>query len=323
MKTPTTHRRLSLDRIARAATEIDPVFRHTPQFEAEALGAALGVRLVVKVETANPIRSFKGRGTDFFVRELATRPSRLVAASAGNFGQGLAYAARTRGIACDIFAAESASPLKLAQMRRLGAEVHLAGCDLDEAKDRARDHARSVGALFVEDGREPAIAEGAGSIAVELCRWPEPLAAVVVPLGNGALAAGIGTWIRAHAPATRMIAVCAARAPSMERSWRAGRVIETPDVATIADGIAVRVPIAEALDDLRDTLDDVLLVSEDALEVAVRLVMEATGLIVEPAGAAGVAALLEHGPRIAPAGPAATVLCGSNISLDQLAALVR
>lgn len=322
MSTSAIPRRLSSERIARAAAQIDPVFLHTPQYEAEALGAALGVRVIVKVETANPIRSFKGRGTDFFVRELSPRPEQLVTSSAGNFGQGLAYAARKFAMRCDIFAAATASPLKVERMRALGADVHLVGRDLDEAKAHAREYAASVGAPFVEDGREPAIAEGAGSIAVELCRWPQPLAAVVVPLGNGALAGGMGTWIKDHSPATRVIAACAHGAPSMERSWRAGRPIETDEVATIADGIAVRVPIPEAVDDLRGTVDDVVLVSEEALRRAVRLLLETTGLVVEPAGAAGVAALIEHRDRVAPAGMVATVLCGGNLALEQLSALL-
>ena len=183
---------LNLDAIARAAREIDPVFRRTPQFEAEPLGQALGVRIVLKVETINPIRSFKGRGTDFFVRGLSPLPERLVTASAGNFGQGLAWAARRRGVACEVFAAENANRLKVARMRALGAVVHLAGRDLDEAKEHARAHAAREGVAFVEDGRESAIAEGAGSIACELCEWPEPIGAVIVPLGNGALPVASG-----------------------------------------------------------------------------------------------------------------------------------
>src|SRR5215207_2354342 len=110
--------RLAVERIARAAREIDPVFTGTPQFVSDALSARLGPRVLVKVETVNPIRSFKGRGTDFF---CATRPAggHAVAASAGNFGQGLAYAGRRRGIAVTVFAAESASPFKVERMRAL------------------------------------------------------------------------------------------------------------------------------------------------------------------------------------------------------------
>jgi threonine dehydratase len=145
---------IRLEGIERAAREISPIFRTTPQFEADALGALLVARILLKVETINPIRSFKGRGTDFYVRSLDPAPDRLVTASAGNFGQGLAWASRSRGIRLDIFAAESANPLKVARMRDLGATVHLAGRDFDDAKAHARALAEREDVTFVEDGRE-------------------------------------------------------------------------------------------------------------------------------------------------------------------------
>lgn len=302
---------LALERIERAAQQIDPVFLRSPQYESEALGAHLGRRIVIKVETVNPIRSFKGRGTDFFVRELAPVPERLVCASAGNFGQGMAYAARRRGIACDVFASVNANPYKVERMRALGADVHQAGHDFDEAKEHARRYAEEIGAPFVEDGREAAIAEGAGTISVELCRWQEPLDTIVVPLGNGALLGGMGRWIKAISPATHLVGVCAETAPAMERSWRTGRVVETETADTIADGIATRVPVPESLEYLRGVVDDIVLVSEGRLRQAVRLLLETTGLVVEPAGAAGVAALLQH-DALGAAGLTATVLCGGN-----------
>lgn len=306
---------LQLDAIARAARDIAPVFRTTPQFEADALGRRIGARILLKVETVNPIRSFKGRGTDFYLRTTQPLPPRLVTASAGNFGQGLAYAARARGVALDVYAAESANPLKVARMRELGATVHLAGRDFDDAKAHAREHARREGTVFVEDGREPAIAEGAGSIAVELLSWPEPITTVLIPLGNGALLGGMGTWIRSASPATRIIGVCAAGAPAMRDSLRLGRLVETPRVDTIADGIAVRVPIPEALDYLAPVVDDVVLVSDDAMRQAMRFVLAETGLVSEPAGVAGIAALIEHA-ALRSSGLIATPLCGSNVTRE-------
>jgi threonine dehydratase len=267
--------------------------------------------LLLKVETANPIRSFKGRGTDFYLRSLNHRPRRLVTASAGNFGQGLAWAGRARGIAVDVFAAESANPMKVARMRDLGATVHLAGRDFDDAKAHARRHAEQEGVPFVEDGREIAITEGAGSIAVELTQWPEPVAVAVVPLGNGALLGGIGTWLRHASPSTRIVGVCAAAAPAMRDSLAAGRVVETKDARTIADGIAVRVPVPEALEYLAPVVDEVVLVSEASLRQAMSLLLDETGLVGEPAGVAGIAALIEHA-HLSTGGLVATPLCGSN-----------
>ena len=309
--------RLSLDRIARAAREIDGVFLHSPQFRAESLGEALGVDLLLKVESVNPIRSFKGRGADFFVRELTDTAQPLVCASAGNFGQGMAYAARRRGMTLDVFASVRANPLKIARMRAFGATVNQTGDDFDAAKDAARAYASAAGARYVEDGREPAISEGAGSIGVELLDWRDGFDTLLVPLGNGALLGGVATWVRAHAPGVRIVGVCAEGAPSMERSWREGRVTETESADTISDGIAVRVPIAEALGDLSGVVDDVLLVDDLTTIDAMRRIFSHLGLVVEPAGAVGVAALMTHraqfvGTRVA------TILCGGNLTLTQI-----
>jgi threonine dehydratase len=310
-------KRLSLERIEEAARCIDPVFLDSPQYEAEAPGNELGLKLVCKVETANPIRSFKGRGTDYLLHRLGGEEGRLVCASAGNFGQGLAYAARKRGVPLTVFAAQSANPAKVESMRRLGAEVRLEGEDFDEAKAAARALAGSEGWRFVEDGREVEVAEGAGTIALELCRWAEPFDALLVPLGNGALLSGVGTWMKAHAPSTAVIGVCAEGAPAMALSLQEGVKKTTQKADTIADGIAVRVPVEEALSDLSGVVDDVLLVDDGAMVEAMRLLFWKMGLVVEPAGAAGMAALLAHRERFAGA-LVATPLCGGNLTGQQV-----
>jgi threonine dehydratase len=147
---------------------IDPQFLNTPQVEFDSLAKEIGVELLLKIETLNPIRSFKGRGASYLTSCM--RDSRaLVAASAGNFGQGLAHAGRTRGISVTVFAAETANPLKVARMRDFGADVVLVGRDFDEAKSAARDFAAEQDARFVEDGRDSEIAEGAGTIARNCC----------------------------------------------------------------------------------------------------------------------------------------------------------
>lgn len=303
--------------IERAARVVDPVFLGTPQFELEVLNERLGLRLALKVETLNPIRSFKGRGTGFFVAGLEDAARPLACASAGNFGQGLAWACRARGIPLVVFAAENASPLKLERMRALGADVRLAGRDFDGAKAAAREHAERSGARFVEDGRDPRIAEGAGTIGLELDRDPEPFDALLVPLGNGALVGGIGTWFRAAAPATRIVGVVAAGAPAMQLSWRRGEVVETAAADTIADGIAVRVPVPAALAAMARVVDDVVAVSDERIVEAMRLAHELAGVVVEPAGAAGLAAALEHGERFA-GRRLATPLCGGNLTAEQV-----
>jgi threonine dehydratase len=279
-----------LDAIREAAKIIDPVFLNTPQFIAEALGARLGMRVLCKVETLNPIRSFKGRGCDYLLHRLGPSVGTLVTASAGNFGQGLAYAARARGVPVVVFAAESASPLKIERMRDLGAEVRLVGHDLDAAKQSARAWAAFQGLRFIEDGREPELVAGAGTIGLELLRWKEPIDTVLVPVGNGALAAGIGTWIKAHSLAIRLVGVVARCAPAMRLSWAAGAPVATESAVTIADGIAIREPVPESLPRLAGVLDDMVAVDDSTLVAAMRLAFETLGLVVEPAGVAGLAA---------------------------------
>jgi len=305
-------------RIEAAARAIDPVFTGSPQFHAEALDEALGCRLVVKVETVNPIRSFKGRGADWFAQGLPAA-SRLVAATAGNFGQGLAWAARRLGHALTIVTARDANPLKIERMRALGAAVHADGSDFDDAKDRARALAEATGARFVEDGQEPAISEGAGTIGLELAGGAGDLDAVLIPLGNGALAIGVATWFRHARPRTRMVAVAATGAPAMALSWRERRPVETRAVATIADGVAVRVPVPAAVAALQDLLDDVVLVDDRVMLVAMRLAHERLGLVVEPAGAIGLAAVLADRARWRDQ-RIATILCGGNLTAAQIAA---
>lgn len=308
--------RVQLAHIEDAAQAIDPVFRDSPQFVAASLSAQLGLRLICKVETANPVRSFKGRGADYFVHRLGASTTPLVCASAGNFGLALAYAARSRQLAIEVFAAERASPIKIEGMRRLGAKVRLIGRDFDEAKDEARAHATRSGARFVEDGDDVAIAEGAGTIGLELARGPEPLEVVLVPLGNGALLSGVACAIKARAPGVRVIGVCAHGAPAMAHGFHSGDALPSARVETIADGIAVRVPIAAALADLRALVDDVVLVDDAALVVAMRLAFDHLGLVIEPAGAAGLAAALTLRDQFAGA-VVAVPLCGGNLTQSQ------
>jgi threonine dehydratase len=310
-----TESRLSVDRIARAATVIDPVFLDSPQYVAESLGRELGCRVVVKVETLNPIRSFKGRGTELLVASL-TGDAHLVCASAGNFGQGMAWSGRKRGLPVTVFCATTANPLKIERMRAFGAEVRLVGRDFDEAHQGAVEFAKANGARLIEDGRDVEIAEGAGTIGVELTRWPEPLDSIIVPLGDGALLAGIAAWVKAHRPATRIVGVCAAGAPAMERSWRAGRVRELPG-HTIADGIEVTSPFAEALSDITGVVDDVLLVEDDAIVSAIRLAHRELGVVLEPAGAAALAAVVTHPDHFRDR-LVAVLLTGGNATAEQL-----
>lgn len=308
-------RRVTVAGIARAAQGIDPVFLHTPVVRHDDVDAWLGARVSCKVESLGPLRSFKGRGGDWFMTQrAATGP--VCAASAGNFGQALAWSARKAGVTCTMFASVHASPLKLARMRALGATVIQQGEDFDAAKDAARDFARTNAIEFVEDGEALAITEGAGSIAVELAN-AVTLDTLLVPLGNGALLGGVATWMKAVSPTTRIIGVVAEGAPSMMKALTGVQVDHTTPVDTIADGIAVRVPVPAAVTDLRALADDLVAVSDDAIKAAMRGLIAHLGVIVEPAGAVGIAAMLtaahgSYGERVG------TILCGGNVTTEQL-----
>jgi threonine dehydratase len=314
---PTPTRRLSLERVEAAARAIDPAFLRTPQFVCEPLSAELGVRLALKVETLNPIRSFKGRGADLLA--AGARPGEpLVCASAGNFGQAMAYACRSRAIPLTVYAATTANPLKVERMRAMGARVVPHGEDFDEAKAEARRAARESGVRFVEDGLDVETLEGAGTIGLEWLSFPEPLDALLVPLGNGALLAGVARVVKARSPRTRVVAVQAAGAPAMVESLRAGRVVARDRIDTIADGIGVRVPIPQALEDLRGLVDDAVLVTEGAIVEGMRLLHRHAGIVAEPSAAVGVAALLERPGEWQPGGVVGTVVCGGNLTAEQM-----
>ncbi len=318
---PSPGHRLSLANVLRARALIDPIFLDTPQFDCEPLSEALSCRLTLKLETANPIRSFKGRGAGYLIASRladgALQGRRIVGASAGNWGQALAYACRSHGLPLTLFAATTANPLKVARMRALGADMILTGDDFDAAKIAAEAHARQTGALWVADGLDPEAAEGAATIAVELLEAGERPEIIVVPLGNGALLTGIARWAKAADRGIRVVGVQAEGADAMEKSWRSGQLVFPPAVATIADGIGVRVPIAEAVADMRGIVDDVVLVRDQDIITAMRLLFRTAGLMAEPSGAAGVAAIraLPHhfaGRRVA------TIICGSNLTETQM-----
>ena len=268
----------------------------------------------------NPVGAFKGRGAWLAVANLVRERSvdsgtGVVVASTGNFGQAVAYAARAFGVPVTVFADEEANPRKLARIRRFGAEVRLEGRDFDAARDAAARYAQAgLGKLLV-DGEDPWIAVGAGTLAAEVteatARDELPaLAAAFIPVGNGSLIAGVGTWFREGSPATRVVGVQSEAAPSMTLSWRAGRPIETERADTRAGGIATRVPVPEALEVMRRVVDEMVLVSEAAIDESASLLTRTLGVTVELAGAAAWAGLLAAPP--AGEGAALILITGTN-----------
>jgi threonine dehydratase len=294
---------LDLTRIEEAGRTIDPVFAGSPQFVSEQVGAALGRNVLIKVETVNPLGSFKGRGADFLLRSLP-RDSIVVCASSGNFGLALAHAGQAHGIAVRVYVSPGISPAKLARMGSLGAEVTVTDGDAAAA---ARAYAAAQHGCVLANGH-PAVAEGAGTIGIELLR-AGPVDTVVLPVGDGALITGVGRWVKARSPATQVIGVCPAGAPVMAQSWRAGRVIRAERTDTIADGLAMLQPSAGTVRLMRDLVDDMVLVTDEALLGGMRLAARTLGLLIEPSAAAGLAAIAEHQ---LPGHTLATVLTGTD-----------
>ena len=293
------------ERIEAAVARIDPVFRTTPQFVDLRLSEVLGREVVVKVETLNPIGSFKARGASVLVDRLDSAGT-WVCSTAGNFGQALAFHARARSTSLDVFVSPDVPAGKVARMRALGAHVEVD----DHPESAARRHAASDDdRLLVVDGRDPAMAEGAGTIGVELAS-AGPFDTVVVQVGDGALISGVACWLKSVSPQTRIVGVCASGAPSMARSFAAGRAIAADGDGTIATAKAIREPIPESVARVKALVDEIVLVDDDDLRRAGSLIAECLGLLVEPAGAAGVAALLRHREEL-PGARVAVILTGA------------
>ena len=236
----------------------------------------------------------------------------MVCASAGNLGQALAYSGRNRGLEVTVVAARTANPLKLRQIAAFGADVRIDGEDIEGARVLAREIAEARHAYLVEDSLDVATCEGAATIGLELVRDDAELDVVLVAVGAGAMASGVGYAVRSLAEHVEVIGIQPVGAPAMALSWRQRTVVETDRIETIADGVAGRCPIPEVLDDLLAVLDDVMLVHEDSIKAGMRMLYEHAGLVVEPSAALGVAAIIEEPERFA-GRRVTTILCGSNV----------
>ncbi|KOV82584.1 threonine dehydratase [Nocardia sp. NRRL S-836] len=302
---------------------IDPVYLDTPMYRCDALGRRLGCTVSVKLETANPVRSFKGRGTEL-VTGLLTRQGRtaVVCASAGNLGQALAWSGRRRGLDVTVVASVRAPAAKLDRIRALGAELELVDGDFEMARERAVRIAYERGIRLLEDSLDVETCEGAATIGLELADVGSAFDAVLIALGGGALATGVGHVLKTLVPAAEVICVQPAGAPALTRSWHERRVVTTETTDTIADGVAGRFPIPEVLGDLLEVADDAVLVRESSIIAGMRLLLENTGLVVEPSAALGVAAVLEDRDRFA-GRHVVTVVCGGNVDLDAYHRWVR
>ncbi len=273
----------------------------------------------LKREDTHELGAFKWRGAlPALERYRGDGAAGVVTASTGNHAAATAWVAEQLGLSATVYLPEGASETKLAKLSAFGADVVVAGADFDEAKEQANAYAEQAGLPFFEDGAEPAQLDGYAAIGDEILdQLDEEPAAVVVPVGNGALLAGVGRALAARSRETRRIGVVSAGAPVMAWSWRAGRAVECDLCDTIADGLAVRVAIPVAVDWLLEAADDMLEVSEEEIARAV-VAFDDAGIRAEAAAAAALAAL----PRIEADGPIVLVVTGRNID-DELLARCR
>ena len=300
--------RLSLARIAEAARIIDPIFLHTPQFVSERLSARLGCDLTLKVETINPIGSFKGRGA--FHKLLASKvpAAGIIAASGGNHGAAAAYAARALGYKAEIFVPTIASPTKVARLKSYGAIVHQVGAVYAEARAASEKRANETGALSVPAYEDEVVFAGAGSVALEFAEQAR-FDTLLVAVGGGGLIAGCASAI---GEGTRIVAVETEGTPTLHEALRAGHPVEVEISGIAADALGASLIGTPNFEVARKRVAESVLVSDEAVREAQRALWNELRVIAEPAGATGLAALMTGAYRRAAGERVATLICGAN-----------
>jgi threonine dehydratase len=304
-----------------ARVRIAPYLRPTPLYRYPAIDALTGAHVWVKHENHQPVGAFKVRGGVNLVCQLSADERRqgVITASTGNHGQSVAYAANLFGVHAVVCMPEQANPVKVDSMRALGAEVVFHGRDFDEAREHCEQQAAERGNRYIHSGNEPALIAGVATYTLELLEAEPGIDVIVVPVGGGSGSAGACIVANAVRPSIEVIGVQAEAAPAAYRSWQA-RALVADAMATLAEGLATRTAFELPQRILWELLDDFVLVSEEALRSATRVMIEKTRNLVEPAGAAALAAVLGDPDRFA--GRKVAIVCsGGNISPAQLVEL--
>jgi threonine dehydratase len=307
---------IGLAELEAAVQRVHAAMAPTPQYAWPLLALRAGCEVWVKHENHTPTGAFKVRGGLNLVAQLAEmrpRATGLASATRGNHGQSLAFAARRHALPCTIVVPFGNSTSKNASMRALGAELIEHGRDFDEARVFAHGLAAERGLRFVGPFERELVA-GVASYALELFRATPPLDRVFVPIGCGSGICGLIAARDALGLSTQIVGVVSAGANAYAQSFRAGRAIETLSADTMADGMAVRVPVAQALAEIARGAEDVVEVTDPQIEDAIRAYFDDTHQLAEGAGAAPLAALMKwperHGKRVA------VILCGGNVDRE-------
>lgn len=299
--------------VEEARRTIGGVLRETPLEMSRALEQRIGGPAYLKCENLQRAGSFKIRGAYVRIARLsdAERARGVVAASAGNHAQGVALAASILGAPSTVYMPVNAPLPKLAATKAYGATVHQVGSDLGESLIAAQEHAERTGAVFIHPFDHPDLIAGQGTCGLEILEQCPDVRTVVVSTGGGGLLSGIAAAIRGRRPDVRIVGVQAEAAAAFPESLRQGRPVALDRMATMADGIAVPRPAEITLAHVRDLVDDIVTVTEDDISRALLFALERAKLVVEPAGAAAMAAVLAHPQRFQ--APLVAVLSGGNI----------
>jgi threonine dehydratase len=310
-----------LSDVLAARRRIAPYLQPTPLYAYPALDTLTGARVWVKHENHQPIGAFKVRGGVNLISQLGPDDRRrgVITASTGNHGQSVAYAAELFGVPAIVCVPEHANPVKVESMRALGAEVIHHGRDFDEAREHCEKLAAERGYRYIHSANEPALIAGVATYTLEILAAQPDIDVIVVPVGGGSGAAGACVVATAVRPSIEVIGVQSEAAPAAYRSWRAHALVEDT-METLAEGLATRTAFELTQRILWEQLDDFVLVSEAQLTDATRLMISKTRNLVEPSGAAALAAVLADPGRFA-SRQVAVVCSGGNISPDQLARL--
>ena len=299
-----------------AAARIRPHLAATPLRRSPSVSDAVGADVFLKYEFHLPTGAFKVRGGINLISQLSDteREVGVIAASTGNHGQSVAYAARLFGVKAIICAPENSNPAKVEAMHDLGATVKLIGADFDEAREACEQLAAEHGYRYVHSGNEPLLIAGVGTHTLEILSEAPEIDVIIVPIGGGSGAAGASIVAKAVNPKIAVIGVQSENAPSAYLSWRAGKRVEATN-STWAEGLATRTPFELPQQILRRLLDDFILVSDDAISDAVHFLLGRNRTLVEGAGAAAVAAAFALKERLAGL-RVALILSGGNISIS-------
>src|SRR4051794_38499924 len=290
-QTPAPPGWLGVDAVRDARERTRDLVRHTPVLTSRSLSEECGGTVLLKAENLQRTGSFKLRGALSKVDRLPAGTG-VVAGSAGNHAQSLAYAARARGLGCEVFMPAEASLSKVAAVRGFGGAVSLGGASVDECVARARERAEETGAVFVHPFDDAEIVAGQGTLGLELLDDVPDLATIVVPVGGGGLIAGVAGVIRAARPEVRIVGVQARACSAYPASLAQHRPVEVAAAPTIADGIAIKRPGGLTLPLVEAWVDEFVAVDEDDVADAMVVLLERAKLVVEGAGAVGIAALL-------------------------------